>query len=72
MLHPNIGVIAPNIRLFAERGVVGVFEQGDVLSCAGSFAALRHYLASHLLWDPADDETRLIDEFIELLRRGRK
>jgi hypothetical protein len=65
MLHPNIGVIAPNIRLFAERGVVGVFEQGDVLSSVGSFAALRHYLASHLLWDPADDETRLIDEFIE-------
>ena len=64
MPHPNIGSIAPNIRLFAENGVVGVFEQGDALCSAGSFAALRHYVASHLLWDPAEDEKRLIDEFL--------
>jgi len=64
MPHPNIGLIAPNIRLFAENGVVGVFEQGDALCSAGSFATLRHYLASHLLWDPADDEKRLVDEFL--------
>ena len=62
--HPNIGVIAPNIRLFAANGAVGVFEQGDALCSAGSFATLRHYVASHLLWDPADDENRLIDEFL--------
>ena len=62
--HPNIGVIAPNIRLFAENGVVGVFEQGDALCSAGSFATLRHYVASHLLWNPADDERRLVDEFL--------
>lgn len=62
--HPNIGVIAPNIRLFADRGVVGVFEQGDALCSAGSFAALRHYLAAHLLWDPSESEDRLIDEFL--------
>ena len=65
MLHPNIGVIAPNIRLFAANGAVGVFEQGDALCSAGSFATLRHYVASHLLWDPQDDEKRLVDEFIE-------
>ena len=62
--HPNISQIAPNIRLFAENGVVGVFEQGDALCSAGSFAALRHYLSAHLLWDPNDDETRLMDEFL--------
>ena len=62
--HPNIGVLAPNIRLFASNGVVGMFEQGDALCCAGSFATLRHYVVSHLLWNPADDENRLIDEFL--------
>ena len=65
MPHPNIGSIAPNIRLFAENGAVGVFEQGDALCSAGSFATLRHYLAAHLLWDPYDDENRLVDEFLD-------
>ncbi len=65
MPHPNIASIAPNIRLFAAHGAVGVFEQGDALCSAGSFAALRHYLASHLLWDPGDDEHRLVSEFLE-------
>ena len=62
--HPNISQIAPDIRLFAANGAVGVFEQGDALCSAGSFAPLRHYLASHLLWDPDDDENRLMDEFL--------
>ena len=61
--HPNISVMAPNIRLFAANGAVGVFEQGDALCSAGSFATLRHYVVSHLLWNPNDDEKRLIDEF---------
>ena len=64
MPHPNIASIAPNIRLFAANGAVGVFEQGDALCSAGSFATLRHYLAAHLLWNPDDDEKRLVDEFL--------
>ena len=64
MPHPNIASIAPNIRLFAANGAVGVFEQGDALCSAGSFAALRHYLVAHLLWDPAEDEKRLMDDFL--------
>lgn len=63
--HPNIHIMAPNIRLFAENGAVGVFEQGDALCSAGSFATLRHYVVSHLLWNPADDEKRLMGEFLE-------
>ena len=62
--HPNIHIMAPNIRLFAANGAVGVFEQGDALCSAGSFAALRHYAVSHLLWNPAEDENKLIDEFL--------
>ena len=62
--HPNISQIAPNIRLFAANGAVGVFEQGDALCSAGSFATLRHYLTAHLLWDPSEDENRLMDEAV--------
>jgi hypothetical protein len=64
MPHPNISQIAPDVRLFAKNGAVGVFEQGDALCSIGTFAKLRHYLASHLLWNPNDDENRLIDEFL--------
>ena len=63
--HPNIGSIAPNIRLFASVGAAGVYEQGDALCRAGNFAPLRHYLVSHLLWNPAADEHRLMTEFLE-------
>ena len=62
--HPNISQIASDVRLFAKNGAVGVFEQGDALCAAGTFAPLRHYLASHLLWNPSDDENRLVDEFL--------
>ena len=65
MPHPNIGSIAPNIRLFLENGATGIFEQGDALCSAGNFVALRHYLTSHLLWNPAADEKKLIEEFLK-------
>ncbi len=62
--HMNLRSIAPNIRTFAEAGVVGLFEQGDVCCAAGELAPLRFWLVSHLLWDPAADEAALADEFI--------
>ena len=62
--HPNISQIAPDVRLFAANGAVGVFQQGDPLCVAGTFANLRHYIAAHLLWNPSEDERRLMDEFL--------
>ena len=64
MPHPNLNSLGPNIRLFAENGVIGVFEQGDALCSAGSFVALEHWMISHLLWDPGRDAKALRDEFI--------
>lgn len=64
MPHPNLGVLGPNLRLFAESGVVGVFEQGDALCSAGSFAALEHWVIAHLLWDPSRDAEELRNMFI--------
>ena len=62
--HPNMRSIAPNIRLFAERGAVGVFAQGDALCSAGTLAAFRHWYISHLLWNPDLDAEKLRDDFM--------
>lgn len=64
MPHPNLDVLGPNLRLFAGSGVTGVFEQGDALCSAGSFAALEHWVIAHLLWDPLRDARGLRDAFI--------
>lgn len=64
MPHPNLDVLGPNLRLFAESGVTGVFEQGNALCSAGSFAALEHWVIAHLLWDPSRDARGLRDAFI--------
>lgn len=63
--HPNLGVLAANVRLFARSGAAGVFEQGDALCSAGAFAPLMHWLLAHLLWNPAADEEVLVQDFLE-------
>ena len=62
--HPNLRSLARNVRIFADAGAVGVFEQGDVLCPAGEFAALKYWLVSHLLWNPSLDEKILFDDFL--------
>jgi hypothetical protein len=62
--HPNLRVLAPNIRTFVKHGAIGVFEQGDALCSAGDFVRLRHWVIAHLLWNPGLDEQRLIDTFL--------
>ena len=63
--HPNLFSLGPNVRIFAESGAVGIFEQGDALCDAGEFNRLRHWVLAHLLWDPSKDDIALINEFIE-------
>lgn len=63
--HPNLRVLAPNIRTFVKHHAVGLFEQGDAGSTVGDFVRLRAWVIAHLLWDPARDENALIDEFLK-------
>jgi hypothetical protein len=63
--HPNLRVLAPNIRFFVDHHTIGLFEQGDALCAAGDFVRMRNWVISHLLWNPALDEKQLFDEFIE-------
>ena len=62
--HPNLRVLAPNIRTFVKYGAAGLFEQGDALCSAGDFVRLRHWVISHLLWNPDLDGDQLIDAFL--------
>ncbi|OGD12545.1 MAG: hypothetical protein A2W20_07400 [Candidatus Aminicenantes bacterium RBG_16_66_30] len=62
--HPNLGVLAPNIRLFVNRSVRGVFEQGAYQSWGSEMAELRAWMLAKLLWDPRLDEVRLREEFL--------
>jgi len=62
--HPNLRVLAPNIRLFVEYGTIGLFEQGDAYCTAGDFVRMRNWVISHLMWNPALDEKKLTKEFL--------
>jgi hypothetical protein len=63
--HPNLRVLAPNLRFFIKNHTIGLFEQGDAGSGTGDFVRLRAWLLAHLMWDPSKDENALINEFLE-------
>ena len=60
---PNLHVLQPNIRFFADHGVTALFEQGN-REVGGEFAELRAYLLSKLMWNPSVDVDSLIDDFL--------
>ena len=62
--HPNLQVLAPNIRFFVRSHAVGIFEQGDAGCPAGDFVRMRNWVLSKLLWNPSVDQTALEDEFL--------
>jgi len=63
--HPNMTVLASNVRFFVRHNAIGVFEQGDAGCGVGDFVRLRAWLLSHLLWDPSRDEKKLAQEFLQ-------
>lgn len=62
--HPNLRVLAPNIRFFVDHGTIGLFEQGDAYCTVGDFVRMRNWVVSKLMWDPSLDENKLRDEFL--------
>ena len=63
--HPNMRVLAPNIRFFVNNNTIGLFEQGDSYTTTGDFIRLRTWFFAHLEWDPSLNEMKLIKEFLE-------
>lgn len=62
--HPNLHVFAPDFRTYRAANAVGVFCEGESLGLTHA-VELKVYVMAHLLWDPARDETQLIDEFLD-------
>ena len=59
---PNFNSQKPNLQLYLENKVKGVFQQ----SCPflqGEFNALRAYVTGKLLWDPSYDPDKAISDF---------
>ena len=65
MPHPNLRVLGPNVKFFAEHNVKGIFEQGAYTTNGAEMAELRAWVLARLLWDPNRDGQQLIDEFID-------
>jgi len=65
MPHPNLDVLAPNIRYYADHGVVGIMEQGPWDGFAPEFAGLRQWVFARALWYPTADNAALITEFLQ-------
>jgi hypothetical protein len=58
--HPNLRVLAPNVRYFVKHGAVGLFEEGE----GDDFCELKNWLLMRLMWEPHLDGDQLIDEFV--------
>jgi len=65
MPHPNLRVLGPNVKFFADHNVKGIFEQGAYGTAGAEMAELRAWVLAKLLWNPNLDGQKLIDEFID-------
>ncbi|MCK5801491.1 MAG: DUF4838 domain-containing protein [Lentisphaeria bacterium] len=61
--HPNLRVLAPNIRFFRKHGVKGVFEEGGHYTQGAAFSDIRAWVLARLLWNPDLDGDALVQEF---------
>ncbi len=61
--HPNWRTLAPNIRIFADNNVVGMFEQGDGFNSDAAFGNMKIWVMSQLMWDKSLDAHKLMKEF---------
>ena len=59
---PNLTVLGPNIQFFAGCGVKQVFEQTNT-SPGHEFSELKAYMLARLLWNPSQDDKRIIHDF---------
>ena len=64
MPHPNLQVLAENIRFFRDHHVRGLFEQGCGAPGGGEMNDLRAYLLGRAMWNPDTDSERDRAEFL--------
>lgn len=63
--HPNLRNLANDIRFFQDNNAIALFEQGDAYSNGtGDFVAMRVWVLSRLMWNPALNQRKLENEFL--------
>jgi len=62
--HPNLRVLAPNIRFFLQHGGKGMFEEGGHYTRGASFSDIRAWALARLMWNPELDGGALVREFV--------
>jgi hypothetical protein len=62
--HPNLNVLGPNVKFFADHNVKGLFEQGAYHTNGAEMMELRAWVLAKLLWNPSLDANKLIAEFL--------
>jgi hypothetical protein len=62
--HPNLNVLGPNVKFFADHNVKGLFEQGAYHTNGAEMMELRAWMLAKMLWNPSLDGTKLMDEFL--------
>ncbi|WP_300685164.1 DUF4838 domain-containing protein [Acutalibacter sp. 1XD8-36] len=64
--HPNWRSLQPNMRLFRENGVKGIFEQGCCAQRGSTdLNELRAYVLTKLMWNADADVDKLVEEFTD-------
>jgi len=63
--HPNWFVLGANMKFFQEHNVKGVFEEGAYAGHGAEMAELRVWVLAQLLWNPQQDDKKLIREFLD-------
>ncbi|HUT23291.1 MAG TPA: DUF4838 domain-containing protein [Sumerlaeia bacterium] len=61
---PNLRVLQPNIRFFAENSCVAMYQQAN-REIGGEFHELRAYLIAKILWNPDVDLNAVMDDFLK-------
>ena len=60
---PNLDVLQPNLKFFADKGCRLMFQQGSSRSLS-EFVDLRSYIIAKLLWNPELDPKEIQSDFI--------
>jgi len=62
--QPNYFSLPETLQWFSQNGVKGVFEEGDYNSTGGDMAEMKAWIIAQMLWDPRQDPSKLVDEFL--------
>ncbi|NPV47956.1 MAG: DUF4838 domain-containing protein [Armatimonadetes bacterium] len=63
MPHPNLDVLAANVKYYVDRGATGYMAQGSHTCINAEFSRLRMWVLAQAMWNPELDNRALVEEF---------